>query len=55
MSKEEFVTKMIHMQYVNKLNKRMIDKEIDSYTRESKSNKFTHKFKHARRKWNGSL
>ena len=50
MSKEEFVTKMIHMQYVNKLNKRMIDKEIDYYTRDSKGAKFAYKVKHVRRK-----
>lgn len=52
MTKEEFVSRVSHMQYLNKLNKRMIEKEIDYYTRDSKGAKVTHKFKHARRKWN---
>ncbi len=52
MTKEEFVSRVSHMQYLNKLNKRMIEREIEHYTRESKCTKFTHKFKHARRKWN---
>ncbi len=49
MEKERLVSKLLHVQYVNKLEKRRAQKEIESYTRESKVKKFSYKYKHTRR------
>lgn len=48
MSKEEFVSKLMHEQYLKKLEKRKYA-EIDAYIADSKQSKFRKKYNHKRR------
>ena len=48
MSKEDFVSRLMHEQYLKKLEKRKYA-EIDAYIADSKQNKFRKKYNHKRR------
>ena len=50
MSKKDFVSKLIHQQYVNKLDKKYKSNEIDAYVSDIKTLKYKYKVNHSRRK-----
>ena len=50
MEKTAFVDKLIHQQYIKKLEKKMQHKEIDQYISDSRQNKYKHRVIHSKRK-----
>lgn len=50
MEKTAFVQKLMHQQYVRKLDKKKQFKEIDEYISDSRQSKYKHRVMHSKRK-----
>lgn len=50
MQKEDFVSKMIHSSYLQKIRRKMIEKEIEAYVSDSKRKKYTYRVRHSTKK-----